>query len=198
MTVTPRERRSLAWMGVSLALSGVWYFWQSSGTGVAAVVAPTDSVELAEKRLARLRDIAATVPQKEEILKTVSAELAKHEAGLIPGETAAQAQATLLQILRKLCAAQQIEVKQTDFAAIVPLGDAYGEAGVAVQIECHMEQLINLLADLAAQPQLLTTSELQVTAANPKEKTVNVRLAISGVTSRKLVPEKLIKKGAGL
>src|SRR5271168_2874812 len=99
MTVTPRERRSLAWMGVSLALSGVWYFWQSSGTGVAAVVAPTDSVELAEKRLARLRDIAATVPQKEEILKTVSAELAKHEAGLIPGETAAQAQATLLQIL---------------------------------------------------------------------------------------------------
>jgi hypothetical protein len=67
-----------------------------------------------------------------------------------------------------------------------------------VTIECHMEQLINLLADLATQPQLLTTSELQVTAANPKEKTVNVRLAVSGVTSRKLVPDKLIKKGAGL
>jgi hypothetical protein len=200
MTVTPRERRALAWMGVSVALSGIAYFWPSSSGGTTAVVAPTDSIALAEKRLARLRDTAATVPQKEEILKGVSADLAKREKGLIPGETAAQAQAALLQILRRLCAAQQIEVKATDLVGIAPLGDAYGEASVAVQIECRMEQLINLLADLSTQPELLTTSELQVAASNFKEKTVNVRLAISGVTSRKLVPEKLIsqKKGSGL
>jgi hypothetical protein len=200
MTVTPRERRALAWMGVSVALSGIAYFWPSSSGGTTVVVAPTDSIALAEKRLARLRDTAATVPQKEEILKAVSADLAKREKGLIPGETAAQAQAALLQILRRLCAAQQIEVKATDLVGIAPLGDAYGEASVAVQIECRMEQLINLLADLSTQPELLTTSELQVAASNFKEKTVNVRLAISGVTSRKLVPEKLIsqKKGSGL
>jgi hypothetical protein len=199
MTVTPRERRMLAWTGVSLALSGIWYFWQNSGTSAAvAVVAPTDSTALAEKRLARLRDTAATVPQKEDILRGVAAELAKREAGLIPGDTAAQAQAQLLTILRRLCTAQQIEIKSTDLVGIVPLGNAYGEASVAVQIECRMEQLINLLADLGAQPQLLTTSDLQVAAANPKEKTVNVRLAVSGVTARQLVPEKLTKKGAGL
>jgi len=198
MTVTPRERRMVAWTGVSLVLSGIWYFWQNSASGTAAVVAPTDSTMLAEKRLARLRDTAATVPQKEEILKGVSADLAKREAGLIPGETAAQAQAQLLTILRRLCGAQQIEIKSTELMGIVPLGDAYGEAGVAVNIECRMEQLINLLADLGAQPQLLTTNELQVIAANAKEKTVNVRLAVSGVTARKLVPDKLLKKGAGL
>jgi hypothetical protein len=198
MNITPRERRTLAWGAVSLALSGIAYFWQGSGGGAAAVVAPTDSIALAEKRLARLRDTAATVPQKEDILKAVAADLAKREAGLIPGETAAQAQAQLLQILRRLCATQQIEIKATELGSIAALGDAYGEASVAVNIECRMEQLINLLADLATQPQLLTTSELQVTAANPKEKTVNVRLAVSGVTSRKLVPDKLIKKGAGL
>ncbi len=200
MTVTPRERRLLAWTAVSLVLPGVWYFWQNSGSGVAAVVAPTDSTALAEKRLARLRDAAATVPQKEAILKGVQAELAQREAGLIPGDTAAQAQAQLLTILRRLCAAQQIDIKSTELVGIEPLGDAYGEASVAVIIECHMEQLINLLADLGAQPQLLTTSELQVAAANPKEKTVSVRLSVSGVTARKLVPEKLIlqKKGAGL
>jgi type II secretory pathway component PulM len=200
MTVTPRERRFLAWTGVSLALSGIWYFWQGSGGGASAVVAPTDSIALAEKRLARLRDTAATVPQKEEILKGVTADLARREAGLIPGDTAAQAQAQLLTILRRLCAAQQIEIKSTDLAGIAPLDGAYGEASVAVTIECHMEQLINLLADLATQPQLLTTSELQVSVANPKEKTVNVRLAVSGVTSLKLVPDKLIsqKKGSGL
>lgn len=200
MTITSRERRALAWMGVSLALSGVWYFWQNSGTGAAAVVAPTDSTVLAEKRLARLRDTAATVPQKEEILKAVSADLAAREAGLITGETAAQAQTQLLQILTRLCAAQQIEIKSTGLPGIVPLGDAYGEASVVVQIECHMEQLINLLADLASQPKLLTTTEIQVTAANPREKTVTASLTVSGVTARKLVPDKLLpqKKGAGL
>src|ERR1700679_3746039 len=141
MTVTPRERRFLAWTGVSLALSGVWYFWQGSAAAPAPVVAPTDSTALAEKRLARLRDTAATVPQKEEILKGVLADLAKRETGLIPGDTAAQAQAQLLTILRRLCAAQQIDIKSTELVGIAPLGDAYGEASVAVSIECHMEQL---------------------------------------------------------
>ena len=197
MTVTPWVRRSLAGLGVSLALSGIWALWQNSGSGPAAVVAPTDSTALAEKRLAKLRDTAATVPAKEEILKGVAAELAKREAGLLPGDTAAQAQAQLLTILRRLCAGQQIEIKSTEQAGIAPLGDAYGAVSVAINVECRMEQLINLLADLATQPQLLTTSEIQVVAANPKEKTVNVRLAVSGVTARKLVPEKLIQQKKG-
>jgi hypothetical protein len=199
MTLTPGGRRTIASAAVSLALSVIWYFWQS-GSAASAVVAPTDSVALAEKRLARLRDTAATVPQKEEILKSVTAELAKREAGLIPGETAAQAQSQLQQIMRRLCANQQIDFKFTGLPGIVPFGDAYGEASVIVQFECRMEQLINLLADLATQPQLLTTDEIQVTVANPKEKTVSVSLTVSGVTARKLVPEKLIpqKKGAGL
>jgi hypothetical protein len=200
MTITPREWRSLGWLGVSLALSGIWALWQSSGTGTVAVVAPTDSIALAEKRLAKLRDTAAMVPAKEDILKSVAADLAKREEGLLPGETAAQAQAELLTILHRLCASQQIEIKSTEPAGIAPLGDAYGAASVAINIECRMEQLINLLADLGGQPQFLTTSELQVAAANFKEKTVNVRLAVTGVTARKLVPQKQIsqKKGPGL
>jgi type II secretory pathway component PulM len=195
MNISPRERRALAWGAVSLALTGIAYFWQGSGGGTAAVIAPTDSIALAEARLARLRDTAATIPQKEDILKSVAADLAKREAGLIPGETAAQAQTALLTILRRLCSAQQIEIKATELPGIAALGDAYGAVNVAVTIECRMEQLINLLADLGGQPQLLTTSEVQIVAANPKEKTVNVRLAVSGVTARKLVPQ---KKGVGL
>lgn len=198
MEITPRERRFLSWMGVSLLLSAIWYFWAGSGNGSTTVVAPADSAALAEKRLARLRDIAATVPQKEAMLKSASAELAKREAGLIQADTAAQAEAQLLQILNRLCASQQIPIKSQDLLGIAPLGDAYGEATVAVQIECRLEQLVNLLSDLSAQTQLLSTSELQIQAANPKEKTITVRLAVSGVTPRKLVPEKTAKKGAGL
>jgi hypothetical protein len=203
MTVTPREWRMLSWTVVSLLLSGPIYFWLTSGTGGTTVVAPTDSAALAEKRLAKLRDAGATVPQKEEILKTISAQLAQRESGLIKADTAAQAGAALLQILTRLCASQQIPIKQPELLPIMPLGSAYGEAVVAVNIECHIDQLINLLADISAQPELLTTTDLQVQAANPKEKTVNVRLAVGGVTSRTLVPtkpgsDKGQKKGAGL
>lgn len=203
MTITPRERRMLSWTAVSVVLSAIGYFWSASGTAGTVVVAPTDSSALAEKRLARLRDIAATVPQKEDILKSVSAQLAQRESGLIQADTAALAQAALLQILTRLCASQQISIKSQDLPAIAPLGDAYGEIVVGINIECHIEQLINLLADISAQPQLLTTTDLQVQAANPKEKTVNVRVAVGGVTPRKLVPvkpgaEKSQKKGAGL
>ena len=72
-----------------------------------------DSAALAEKKLAKLRDTGATVAQKEEILKSVSAELAKREAGLIQADTAAQAGAALLEILTKLCASQQINIAFT-------------------------------------------------------------------------------------
>jgi hypothetical protein len=200
MTISPRERRWLSWTAVSVLLSGPIYFWLTSGNGSNTVVAPTDSSALAEKRLAKLRDAGATVPQKEDILKSVSAELAKRESGLIQADTAALAGAALLQILTRLCASQQIPIKAPELLPIVPLGDAYGEAVVAINIECHIDQLINLLADISAQPQLLTTTDLQVQAANAKEKTVNVRLVVGGVTPRKLVPVKAGagKKGAGL
>ncbi len=199
MTITPRERRWLSWTAVSVVLSVPGFFWLNSGNS-STVVAPTDSSALAEKRLAKLRDTGATVPQKEEILKSVSAELAKREAGLIQADTAEQARAALLQILTRLCASQQIPIKQPELLPIVSLADAYGEAVVAINIECHIEQLINLLADISAQPELLTTTDLQVQAANAKEKTVNVRLVVGGITSRKLIPVKpgAQKKGAGL
>ncbi len=200
MNISPRERRMLSWLLVSAVVSGPIYFWLTSGSSTSAVVGPLDSAALAEKKLAKLRDTGATVAQKEEILKSVSAELAKREAGLIQADTAAQAGAALLEILTKLCASQQINIKQPELLPIVPLGDAYGEAVVAVNIECHLEQLINLLADISAQPQVLTTTDLQIQAANPKEKTINVRLAVGGVTPRKLVPARAgaQKKGVGL
>ncbi len=37
MTVTPRDRRVLAYGGVSVILWAVMYFWPSSGSGPAAV-----------------------------------------------------------------------------------------------------------------------------------------------------------------
>lgn len=198
MTLSARDRRALSLLAVSALLSAVVYFWPA---GSAPAVAPAgDSISSAERRLARLRNTAATVPKREEILKSVSAELAKREAGLIQADTAAQAQAQLLEILRRLCAAETppIEIRATELGGIAPLGDAYGLATVAVQIECRIEQLVNLLAALGSQSELITTNDLRVTSANdPKQKIVGVRLSVAGAVPGKLVPRRPGKKGAG-
>lgn len=193
MTLQLRDRRALAFLALSAILSGMVYFWPARS---APVVAATDSTALAEKRLAKLRAAAATVPGKQEILKSVSADLAKRETGLIRADTAAQAQAQLIEIVRRLCAAEMppIEIRATELGGIAPLGDSYGSANVAVQIECRIEQLVNLLAAIGDQPELISTTGVRITSSNnPKQKIVGVRLAISGVVPKKLVPE---KKGA--
>ena len=75
-----------------------------------------------------------------------------------------------------------------------PLGDVYGEVFVTVQIDCGIDQLVNILVGLAARPELIASNELRVTSSNAKDKMIGVRLMVSGVVPRKLVPGK--KAGA--
>jgi len=187
--MTPRLRRQLPWLAVTLFLGIVVHYWPESS---APVVAPTaDTIANAEKRLARLREIAATVPARQEILKKVNDELAAREKGLIAADTAAQAQAQLIQIVRDLGRAESPAVEpRTEGFGLRPLGDAYGEATVTLLFDCRIDQLVNVLAGLAARPELVSTSDLRVNLANAKDKTINVHLTVAGVVPRKLVPEK--------
>jgi len=82
----------------------------------------------------------------------------------------------------------------TEVGPVTPLGDQYGEALVSVQFECQMAQLVNILAGLETQPELISTRDFQITASNPKEKTVRVRLTVAGVVPKNLVPDRN-KKG---
>jgi hypothetical protein len=63
-----------------------------------------------------------------------------------------------------------------------------------VTFTCGIDQLVNLLAALANEPEILATNQIQVTGGNDKKKNLQVRLNLSGVVPRKLVPE---KKGVG-
>jgi hypothetical protein len=201
MNLRSRDRRALVWLAVAALLGLVIRFWPANDAA-GGVVAPTgDAVTVAENRLARLRETAATVPGKENALKKVSADLALREKGIITADTAAQAQAQVIQIIRSLGAAENppVEIRSTELNAIRPFGDAYGEASVAVQIECHIDQLVNLLAALQTRPELVATSDLRVLSANAKEKTVAVRLTVSGIVPRRMVAEKsqAAKKAGG-
>jgi hypothetical protein len=193
--MSPGFRRALAWTLVSGVISLIWTYWQSSSSTTVAV-ASTDSVGMAEKHLAKLRDAAATVPQKQEILKQVSGDLAVRDKGIIIADTAQQAQAQIVQVLRKLGNDEnpRVDIRSQEYGEVRPLGDIYGEVFVSVQVECGIDQLVNVLVGLAARPELIASNELRVTSANPKNKTIGVRLTVSGVVPRKLVPG---KKGAG-
>jgi hypothetical protein len=158
----------------------------------AAVATEQDSVPLAMKRLAALRDAIATAPGKEKVAKQVAAQLAAREKGMILADTAAQAQAQLLEIIRRAGKDEGIDVRGAEEMKVRPLADDYGEVVVAVSFTCRIEQFVNFMTVLANQPELLATSDIRVATSDPKEKTVVVRLGLSGVVPRKLVP---VKKG---
>ena len=189
MTLQPRDRRALTWLGVSAVLMLIWRFAIPSSDS-SGVVTPQDSVDMAERRLAKLRRISATVPGKEALLTRVRGELKKREASLMPGDTAAQAQAQLLSVVQSVAKKQEppIEIGQGAFTEPLPFGDAYGEVRLSLSFDCHMEQVVNFLAALTAQPEAVSTSEIAISAANPKQKTVSVRMTVCGLVPRRLVP----------
>ena len=51
---------------------------------------------------------------------------------------------------------------------------------MTVRFTCLIEQLVNLLAALANEPELLSTNEIQVTGGPDKNKTIQVRLTRFG------------------
>lgn len=191
MSLTARDRRALVLLGAGL-LTVIVLRFGVYGDRQAAVVAATNSIPLAEKRLARLRQVAATVPAKEALAKKMNSEAELRERGMIQAPTAQQAQAQLLETIRRVAKAENIDVRGGDFPELRPLGSEYGEAAVSVNFDCHIEDLVNFLADLTKETELLATNEIRIASANPKNKVLNVRLTLAGVVPRKLVP---LKKG---
>jgi hypothetical protein len=193
VTLQDRDKRALLVLAVALPLA-VLIYWAtgSSSSGSAKVVAPSETVERDEKRIAVLRTALATVDGKQAVLKQVSTELAEREKGLIPGDTAEQAQAQLLQIMRRLAKAQTppLDIRQSELGQPRSYGESYAKVTVSVSLDCRIDDLLNLLAALSAQPEIIATDEIRCAAANPKSKSMPVRLTVSGLVPRRLVPEK--------
>jgi hypothetical protein len=162
-----------------------------SGDRPSAVGAPVDDIPSAERRLLKVREQAATVGAKEALLKQATEELKAREKGLIQTETAAQAQAVLLDKIRQVAQQNGFDARGADqFTEAKPLGDAYAVVSVTVTFTCAIEQLVNFLAMLDSQPEILATNEIHVVGTRDKKKQIQVRLGLSGVGPRKLLPPK--------
>ena len=118
--LTQRDRRALIILTVAATVFAAVWFWPQPAADSAAV---KQGVAQAERRLTRLRRLAAAVPAREQIDQRVSAELARRETGLINAETAPQAQAQLLQIVRRVAGAQSppLDIKGSEFSPVQPL-----------------------------------------------------------------------------
>lgn len=194
MTITNRDKRALLLLAGAAGLMGIyWYTHRGPETAAKTVRLAPDSIPLAEQRLDRLRNLSSVVPAKRKLLEQAEGELAQREKGLLQAETAAQAQAQLFQILRRVARAQTpaaIDVRGQELGQVRSLGDDYGEATVTITFDAAIDQLVNFLSDLTAQPEILSASEMRIGAATGREKRMSVRLTISGVVPRRLVPDK--------
>jgi len=192
VNLQPRDKRALIILAAVAGLMLIYWIASSSPSSPAAKVAPVESIDRSEKRIAALRSAMATVDGKQSLLKKASAELAEREKGLIPGDTPEQAQAQLLQIMRRVVKSQvpPLDMRQTELAQPKSYGDAYARVTVSVMVDCRIDELVNLLASLSAQPELIATDEIRCGAANAKTKVMQVRLTVSGLVPHKLLPAK--------
>jgi hypothetical protein len=192
VNLSSRDRRALALLGASLVLIVMWRWLSSDDKSSGTVSASSDMVSATEQRLARLRLTAANVPGRQEALDKVKTELATREKGILTADTPAQAQAQLFQILRRIGKGQAkpIEFGGTEIGQVKTIDNNYGEVLVSVSFSSNIDQLLNLLADIANQKELISTSEIRAGQAHPKEKTFPVRLTISGIVRKDLIPDK--------
>lgn len=196
MTLQTRDKRALILLAIAAAL--ILLYWISGSSPAVSsspkVAASLDTVERAERRLDVLRRQVSTLNGKEKLLKQTSAELAQREDGLIPGDTAEQAQAQLLGILKRIASEQNppLEIRQVELSQPQPYGDAYGMVSVAVNMDCRIEELVNFLAGVAAQREIMSTDEVRFGVSRPKEKIMPVRITVAGLVARRLIP---VRKG---
>jgi hypothetical protein len=191
MTLTPRDRRAL----IGLAAAGCVLALLIGIPGRSTSAAQVTSLSSAQlrQRVTLLRQTAAALPVREALLRQTDADLADRERGIIQAATAAEAQAQLVLTAQRVGKTNELEVRSSDFAAPRVFGD-YGIVYATITFDCHIEQLLNFLADLTREPELIVPSEERITSANAKEKMMNVRIVLAGVVAKKLIPE---KKGLG-
>jgi hypothetical protein len=188
--LTDRDRRALLLLAVCAVVFSAVYFWPENGA--ASVVGPAVTPEQMEQRILKLRRMAAAAPGREEALRKVREELARREQGMLRAETPAQAQAQMLEVVRRVAKNQpeSFSLRGTEFSQPRPLGGAYGEVVMTVIVECPVEQLISFLVDVSNQPELIAVSEVQLGQAAGNRKIIPARLTFTGVAPRSLAPEK--------
>ena len=155
MNINERERRALIALSIAAVIFLGYEFWPSStdtSPTATAVASATMPPELLESRLLKLRSLAAQQPGKANILAQVREELKTREKGLLQADTAPQAQAELVKIIRSIgrSVVPPVEARPSEIGRVTPLGADYGEVTVAVAFEAGIGQIVSMLAAIGS------------------------------------------------
>ena len=173
-----------------LAAAVIVSYSSSSSTSAPVAAGSAQTIPLAEARLKHLRDLASTVPGKEELAKKAKAELADREQGLLMADSEDSAKAKLLEITQRVARANQIDVRGMQQFGDKILTQDYGELLATVQFTCGVDQLVNFLSALGTQPQLLATNDIRISGGTDPKKNLQVRMSVTAVVPRSLIPKK--------
>ena len=189
MTISERDKRALVLLGAAggalLVLWSILNFWNAGSS------TPGGSVSLQEKELSHLRLMAATLPGRQRQYKQAQADLAAREKMLIDANDEKLAQEHLLAIVHKLASSQApaLDLRNTELGQPKPFGD-FGEVTVTLNMVCRIEQLVNFLSDLTAQPEAIASEDLHIFGINEETKEMQVRLTVGGLMPKRLLPKK--------
>jgi hypothetical protein len=189
MTLSDRDKRALFLLAIAGgALFVLWLILSAWNGGWSS---PARSVSLQEKQLSHLRILAAALPARQRQYKQAGADLAQREKMLIDASDEKLAQERLLAIVHKLASTQvpPLELRTTELGQPKPYGD-YGEVTVTLNVACRIEQLVNFLSDLTAQPEAIASEDLHISGTNDQTKEMQVRLTVGGLIPKRLLPKK--------
>ena len=118
-----RDKRALALLGGAAVVFLVFQFGVAPGGEQGSVFAP--SLELAEKRVRRLQQVAQRKPRAAAEAEAAARALADAEKGLLKAATPALASAEMQQLVKDLLAAQGINMGNSEFGTVRPAGEGY-------------------------------------------------------------------------
>lgn len=193
--LSDRERKLIYALLPVLLVAAAFEYWPESDAAAAPVADTAAAIEVAQARLERARLAVATLPDREKAANLQKQELAKWEKRLITAETPAQAQAQLNQLFRRLASGQggAVSLRSIELGTLHAAGP-YAEMHMNVSFDCQIEGLVNLLADIAAQPELLAWRDLRVNSPDSKQKRITVAFTLIALTPASLL--KPVKPGA--
>src|SRR4051812_39266013 len=153
MTVSSREKKLVLLVAPAVLLALILRFAIPDEAATPSAGSAQSGIALAQLRAARMRQLIATTPARAAAAKQALADLADRERGVLQADTVPQAEASLLEIARRVGKGNEIDVRGGDFGAPKIAGD-YGLVYTTITFECHVEQLVNFLADLARQQEI--------------------------------------------
>jgi len=179
MAIGKRDQRALqlgavalaVWLILRLAILPGWDRWQLDRA----------EMPLRETALIKYRQALAAESADKRTAESLQSRLRESESGLLQSGTPALAAAEFQDWVRQTTANHAIELRSSEFLALRPQPNGYGQVPLGLQFQCRLDQLVNFLSELRSGSRIVAIPRLQIQSAGGPEKLVLVSLTVAGV-----------------